>query len=104
MKKQNEIFTSVSIDFSEGDEIRIVRVDCDSDKIIETIARIKDKHQVKRTIYEEIQTQIGSDAFDPTIDIFIRNSQYLTDEKKKRVIELIDSIKRELLDEIKKIE
>lgn len=104
MKKQNEIFTNVSIDSQKDNEIQIIKADCNSDEVIQTIKRIKERYHVKRTIYEEIQTQIGSDAFDPTIDIFIRNSQYLTDEKKKRVIELINSIKRELLDEIKKIE
>lgn len=100
-----DTFTSVSVNFSKGEELHDITLYCKSDKAVNIINKIKKDHHIKKEVYENIHMQIGSDmGSNTTIEIYVHNSQYLEDNKKKKIIEYIDSIKQSLLDEIKKIE
>lgn len=101
----NDIHTNVNVNFSNGEELIDITVFCESDLVINTINKIKEDHQIHKELYESIHIQIGSDlGNNATIEFYIHGSQYLQDDAKKKIIEYIDSIKYDLLNEIKKIE
>ncbi len=100
-----EVFINVNINFHEDGEIVDIVKFCGNENAVDIINDIKQKHNIKREIYECIKIEIGCDnGSNSFIDFNLYNSQYLSDETKSKIIETIKSVEQQLLDKLKNIE
>ena len=101
-----EVFINVNINFHDdnGEIVDIVK-SCGNENVSDTINDIKQKHNIKGEIYECIKIEIGCDnGSNSFIDFNLHHSQYLSDEEKNEIVEIVESVEQQLLDKLKNIE
>lgn len=96
-----EVFISVNINFRKDREIVDIMKFCRNENAVDIINDIKQRYNIEKEIYECIKIEIGCDkGINSFIDFNLHHSQYLSDEAKKEIIEIVRGVEEQLLDKL----
>lgn len=99
--RNKEVFINVNINFYKDGEIIDIVKSCGNENAVDIINDIKQRYNIKKEIYECIKIEIGCDkGINSFIDFNLHHSQYLSDEAKKEIIEIIKGVEKQLLDKL----